>query len=188
MSADNGRRINWLQDQECLPHVVPHSRVLIYCYNAFNSFNSFSRRTLLGLSENFLNLIGNSRRDDPHRPIIFIAHSLGGIVIKQALYLASSNPKFASIKDATQGIIFFGTPHRGTRPESSLESIVTTILQRLFFRKPSWKRYGEKLNLRCDPLPLRSSLYYNTSHNASDASFPSTLSIVSFYESIGLVR
>jgi hypothetical protein len=168
--------------------VVPHSRVLLYCYNAYDSFNSFSCSTLLDLSESFLNLILDSRRDDPHRPIIFIAHSLGGIMIKQALYLASSNPKFAFIKDATQGIIFFGTPHRGTRPESSLESIVTTVLQRLFFRKPSWKRHSERLSLRCNPLSLRSSICHNPLHNASDASFSSTLRIVSCYENIGLVR
>lgn len=48
------------------------------------------------------------------RPLIFIAHSLGGIIVKQALVWAAREPQYQSIKDHTLGIVFFGTPHRGS--------------------------------------------------------------------------
>ncbi|KAL2044672.1 hypothetical protein N7G274_002446 [Stereocaulon virgatum] len=58
------------------------------------------------------------------RPIIFIAHSLGGLIVKGALFLsylegrreapASINPRLAAIRMCTQGILFAGTPHQGS--------------------------------------------------------------------------
>ena len=63
-----------------------------------------------------------------YRPIIFIAHSYGGIILKQvrtsvtlrttltsqALALASSDEEYKDIQDATCAIIFLGTPHQGS--------------------------------------------------------------------------
>lgn len=48
--------------------------------------------------------------------LIFVAHSLGGLVVKQALLLASVSlhDRHRKILDATSGIVFFGTPHRGS--------------------------------------------------------------------------
>jgi hypothetical protein len=61
------------------------------------------------------------RRDDRFqaikRPIIFVAHSLGGIIVKEALRqsrgLRDYRENQAQIFESTFGIIFFGTPHRG---------------------------------------------------------------------------
>ncbi|KAF1922717.1 ankyrin [Didymella exigua CBS 183.55] len=50
------------------------------------------------------------------RPIIFVCHSLGGIVCKQALVLAHEDDhRYADILYATSAIVFFGTPHRGSK-------------------------------------------------------------------------
>ncbi|KAF8243164.1 hypothetical protein K440DRAFT_614045 [Wilcoxina mikolae CBS 423.85] len=56
--------------------------------------------------------------NERHRPIIFVCHSLGGIVVKRALIYSSTcnishNPELRSIKVSTYGIIFLGTPHMG---------------------------------------------------------------------------
>jgi hypothetical protein len=48
-----------------------------------------------------------------NRPIVFICHSLGGLVVKQALVTAKLNDKYADVVSATSGIAFFATPHRG---------------------------------------------------------------------------
>ncbi|KAJ4159435.1 uncharacterized protein LMH87_008337 [Akanthomyces muscarius] len=50
------------------------------------------------------------KRLSPHLPIIFIGHSLGGIIIKQALCTSDSH----DIVDNTAGIIFLGAPHQGS--------------------------------------------------------------------------
>jgi triacylglycerol esterase/lipase EstA (alpha/beta hydrolase family) len=47
------------------------------------------------------------------RPIIFLAHSMGGLLVKQALINAHNNEKYTLIKDATTGLAFFATPHDG---------------------------------------------------------------------------
>ncbi|KAM0744272.1 hypothetical protein ACQRIT_001586 [Beauveria bassiana] len=52
-----------------------------------------------------------AKRLSSRLPVIFIGHSLGGIIIKEAL---SADPSKSIIGD-TVGIIFLGTPHQGAR-------------------------------------------------------------------------
>lgn len=49
----------------------------------------------------------------PKLPLIFVAHSLGGILVKQALVNAGANDRFHPIRDATRALLFFRTPHGG---------------------------------------------------------------------------
>lgn len=64
-------------------------------------------------------LFANRRiRRATERPIIFVAHSLGGLIVKRALIASSdiSGPKtehLRSIYISTYGILFMGTPHKG---------------------------------------------------------------------------
>jgi protein SERAC1 len=48
------------------------------------------------------------------RPIILIAHSLGGLVCEEALVLSDKREDLRSILANTWGIIFMGTPHGGS--------------------------------------------------------------------------
>jgi pimeloyl-ACP methyl ester carboxylesterase len=69
----------------------------------------------MGLYEHasdLLNHIENLRKHNPSRPIIFIAHSFGGILLKKALLVARYRSR--DIAAATEGIIFLGVPHQGT--------------------------------------------------------------------------
>ena len=49
------------------------------------------------------------------RPLVFIAHSLGGLLTKQLLRNASDfgNPQWKAIADQTKGVVFLSTPHAG---------------------------------------------------------------------------
>ena len=54
--------------------------------------------------------------DGSTRPIVFVCHSLGGILVKKALILAderSSDAHYRNILDYTKAIAFLGVPHRG---------------------------------------------------------------------------
>lgn len=60
-------------------------------------------------------------------PIIFVAHSLGGILVKRALELSNDlTSRHAddnrSVYIATYGIIFLGTPHTGADAGKPQES------------------------------------------------------------------
>jgi pimeloyl-ACP methyl ester carboxylesterase len=63
---------------------------------------------------NLLDLLATKRIGD--RPIIFIAHSLGGLVIKRLLENAngSPEPKYQQILSNTRGVVFLATPHQGS--------------------------------------------------------------------------
>jgi len=75
-----------------------------------------SSNKLRSHAESFAFALANLREDCPGRPIIFISHSLGGLVCEQALLCCrSSNAKrMRSVLDCTEAIIFMGTPHFGS--------------------------------------------------------------------------
>ena len=66
-----------------------------------------------------------SLEDCVKRPIIFICHGLGGIVVKKALAYSSSRTTkhvehLYSVFASTYAILFFGTPHNGIEQKSWL--------------------------------------------------------------------
>lgn len=65
------------------------------------------------------------------RPLIFVVHSLGGLVLKQALQKAhdAARPAWRELQRQTRGIVFLATPHSGSR--------LANIARRLFFLRPT---------------------------------------------------
>ena len=51
------------------------------------------------------------------RPLVFVAHSLGGLIVKQLLRNADTYgpPPWKQIVSQTRGVVFLATPHQGTR-------------------------------------------------------------------------
>jgi pimeloyl-ACP methyl ester carboxylesterase len=65
-------------------------------------------------AKNMASDISDRRRDCRNRPVIFITHSLGGLVCAQALLICKEGDrKLERLVQATRGIIFMGTPHAG---------------------------------------------------------------------------
>ena len=81
---NNGEReVMWLK--HLLPAVVPCTRILKYNYRSTYLVNA-PRESLRSLAERLVNTIHNVRRkeeDMTKRPLIFIGHSFGGIVIQE---------------------------------------------------------------------------------------------------------
>ncbi len=46
-------------------------------------------------------------------PLVFVAHSLGGLVVKQAMVNAKNDESYIDIRKATCGLVFFAVPHQG---------------------------------------------------------------------------
>ncbi|KAJ6784477.1 hypothetical protein PWT90_05597 [Aphanocladium album] len=97
-----------------------NARLLSYGYNAYfmESTASPSVNRLTDHAKNFLLDLTNHRVANNRRsvPLIVVAHSMGGLVCKQAVLLSQADTRshlhdmFASLR----GIIFMGTPHRGS--------------------------------------------------------------------------
>ncbi|XP_066472198.1 protein SERAC1 [Tiliqua scincoides] len=49
------------------------------------------------------------------RPLIWMSHSMGGLLVKKMLLDASKDPEMDSIVNNTQGIVFYSVPHHGSR-------------------------------------------------------------------------
>lgn len=73
----------WLRDK--LPEVAPNARIFLYAYNA-NPVFSASKERLVHQADDLLETLHLKRAKDPTRPLIFVGHSLGGIVIKQVIF------------------------------------------------------------------------------------------------------
>lgn len=56
----------------------------------------------------------SQRIDYSNRPIIFIAHGLGGLVCQQAFILSNAIDGLWAISSSAIGMIFMGTPHYGS--------------------------------------------------------------------------
>ncbi|CAH0004296.1 unnamed protein product [Clonostachys byssicola] len=105
---------------------IPYARVMVFGYDAdIKTSLSTSLARIQDLGTAFLTKLGNFRqkKEERDRPLIFIGHSLGGLVIKQALWAGSLEGKLRAnsqsrIYNATKGLIFFGTPHLGSQASS----------------------------------------------------------------------
>ena len=115
----------WLRDQ--LPRDLPGARIYTYGYPSHLLFSK-SKAQIRDYASKLLSCLSTARVGQERRPIIFIAHSLGGIVCKQALILAYRNPLYSNILDSTIGILFFGTPHRGARGTPEMGIVLGNIV------------------------------------------------------------
>ncbi|XP_037304920.1 protein SERAC1 [Pungitius pungitius] len=48
------------------------------------------------------------------RPVVWVAHSMGGLLVKKMLLDASEDPEMHGLLNNTKGIMFYSVPHRGT--------------------------------------------------------------------------
>lgn len=102
----------WLRED--LPSIVPESRIFLYEYNATVVYGK-DQGTFISKANELLEAIRIERDETNSARILFLGHSMGGILIKQALVNAFNNQLYTSIKDATTGLAFFATPHFGAK-------------------------------------------------------------------------
>ncbi|KAI9888888.1 MAG: hypothetical protein M1814_006177 [Vezdaea aestivalis] len=59
-------------------------------------------------------------------PLIFVVHSMGGLIIKEAYILGQNDPQYEHIIKSIVAIMFLATPHRGTNLATVLNWILTS--------------------------------------------------------------
>jgi hypothetical protein len=100
-----------------------------------------NKSTVYDIAWDFLVSLEAARRHEALRLLLFIAHSLGGIIVKEALrrsrgceeqqnHLYSNGSRaLRSIYESTSGIIFFGTPHGGADPRGPIQHIAEKVMK-----------------------------------------------------------
>ncbi|KAK7420036.1 hypothetical protein QQX98_003043 [Neonectria punicea] len=111
---------SWLE--ELLANDIPNARIMTYGYISDGAnYRYLVRNVLYGRALDMVKELGaqRSRDDTARRPLFFIAHSLGGWIVKRALIISNEaiDPQLKDIELSTCGVAFFGTLSPG-RPSS----------------------------------------------------------------------
>ncbi|KAJ5712968.1 uncharacterized protein N7483_010149 [Penicillium malachiteum] len=106
----------WLRD--FLSKDLPQCRTMIYGYNS--KLSSHGVDTILDYGRELMEEIKKIRntKELQQRPLIFIAHSFGGIILAHCLVRAiqtmeEDHPAITSLHRATYGMMLFAIPHKG---------------------------------------------------------------------------
>lgn len=102
----------WIRD--ALPDLVPNVRFVLYGYETTLA-GSKSFQSVSDIALSFIHTLQQGGwASAGHRKLLFLAHSLGGIVLKEAFrMLADSGVMDQMILTRTKGAIFFGVPSQG---------------------------------------------------------------------------
>ncbi|CAA9958491.1 WD40 repeat-containing protein [Pyrenophora teres f. maculata] len=158
---------------------IGSARILSFGYDA--DWKSTSSRTVLNITDFAKELLfamkftKNENRDLEDLglgdfPIIFIVHSMGGLVVKKAYILGQNDEEYSDIVKSVNAIIFLSTPHRGSNLAELLNRILSVSILRY-----SPKQYVT--DLQKNSLALEEI-------NEQFRKFAPKLKIVSFYETL----
>ncbi|KAK3349006.1 hypothetical protein B0T25DRAFT_481374, partial [Lasiosphaeria hispida] len=112
---ENDKKTVWpchLLPEYLINHLQPQFRIRVFSYSYDGTYKNSTSRI-----RNHTNALLRSIQDcrdvhanTPPPPVIFVGHSLGGVIVKQTLRFASD--RRAPIAGATCGVVFFSTPHK----------------------------------------------------------------------------
>ncbi|RAK71280.1 uncharacterized protein BO72DRAFT_417479 [Aspergillus fijiensis CBS 313.89] len=136
--------VNWLRD--VLPRDMPNINVYSWGYSFPDSSCAGREPSTHVLSQKLVSDLWQHREDSKthERPLIFIAHSAGGSIVKSALLYSGSHPdeRFHEVKRSTCGVLYMGTPEMDARLEG-LESYLANsggahAADDAYFKEASW--------------------------------------------------
>ncbi|KAM0127106.1 hypothetical protein ACHAO1_009690, partial [Botrytis cinerea] len=115
-----GKDSIWIRD--FLPKDLPSARILAYGYDT-SILDKNAKHSISDLAKAFLSSVRafRSATKASQRPLIFVAHSLGGLLVKEALYIAmigGENPENTDFFKSSYGLMFFGVPNLGLNNKS----------------------------------------------------------------------
>ncbi|EWC44427.1 hypothetical protein DRE_06795 [Drechslerella stenobrocha 248] len=109
------REINWVDDSDMLRVSVPKARIMRYGYDSVWYGAGAVKQRLASIANQLLRDLVYTREGCEERPIIFVGHCFGGLVMQKAYLLAKSHDvDYPGIWKSTTGLLFIGTPHQGT--------------------------------------------------------------------------
>jgi len=124
-----GNAVFWPRD--LLKEDFPLARIMTFGYNTgiTQGYHAAHQGNIFSHARDLLYKLEAKRRNAAERDLVFIAHSLGGILVKEVLRRSETDPdpKIKKIFMSTTGIFFFGTPHRGSKDWASFGEGIAAI-------------------------------------------------------------
>ena len=120
--SEKNPAFNWLSDRvEGIRAEIPHARVLLYYYDSEWYGSNAQEQNLHNCSSKLLEYLVEMRKVDTTRPLVFLGHSMGGLVVARAMTIAHqayTNVDYMRIVDCFAGAMFFGTPFNGSTAQA----------------------------------------------------------------------
>ncbi|KAI1424788.1 hypothetical protein F5Y12DRAFT_714855 [Xylaria sp. FL1777] len=114
--SKTSRIIYWPRD--LLPNSIQNINVFSFGYDASveRFMSAAGSNTVHHHGRNLLNSLSDLLKEHSALPLFIVVHSLGGLVVKEALNQSaqSFDIERSSVLQMTRGVIFLGTPHRGS--------------------------------------------------------------------------
>jgi len=118
-SADDNLSLNgYAREQQPQLRLPAYTRVLNVKHNMARS-TAAGAQTMERNVQRILECLSHARVGD--RPIVWLAHGFGGLVLKELLHRAQASHQLILL--STRGIIFFGTPHHGAAMADSTTGV-----------------------------------------------------------------
>ena len=115
---DSENRKPW--PAELLSSDLPGARIMSFGYDA-DVVNVWSPASQNRIGNHALDLLGGLTRErakdgSEHRKLLFVAHSLGGLLVQDCLCLSKNNADehLRNLSSCTIGLAFLGTPNHGS--------------------------------------------------------------------------
>jgi hypothetical protein len=106
-----------------MPKEIANTRSIIYGYDT----QLIHSKSVKGIEEIAIALICKMKSigwsNPSSKPFIMLAHSLGGIVLKQAVALMAGTKDWDPMIDSLLGAIFFGVPNKGMKTSHLLPMV-----------------------------------------------------------------
>ncbi|KAH5617588.1 hypothetical protein HBI23_253250 [Parastagonospora nodorum] len=116
--------VNWLEEENMLPAVAPQARIMRYGYQSQWFGEGAMRQKASIVAHRLLLALRRKREHSPYRPLLFIAHCFGGLVVVKALLDAwHEETEWPGTFASTTGLTFLGTPFRGAEGMSQAEML-----------------------------------------------------------------
>ena len=148
--------------ETCYRPDLPKARVITYGYSseAVHSPKYLCQQALYLKADGLISALASLRRrtSSVDKPIIFVAHSLGGLVVQSALVRLSmarleDSKDDGHIEASTRGIVFLGTPQRSCE-DTSFGTVIRSIVSTTSLKFRHFKfmeREAEWLRLQLEP-------------------------------------
>lgn len=116
-------------DKTMLPKEIPQARIMVFQYASQWFGEGAVSQTIEAVAKKLIMELKDKRSEEcENRPIIFIGHSLGGLVIEKAVIRAKvEGAPFLKVFNAMAGCVFLGCPFAGS-PSQMKAALASNVL------------------------------------------------------------
>ena len=109
-------KVDWLRDSNMLPEKLTNARIMVFEYESQWFGRGSINQRLSSVADQLVQALYEKRSRGAKRPIVFVCHCLGGIVVEKAMVTAKLRQSdYPNIFMSVVGCVFLGTPFRGTK-------------------------------------------------------------------------